>query len=56
MSSAVGVVDCGGEFRSVSAMPEFGHWELVLGSSVSGRLGGGEMLAIPPFLVRLASG
>ncbi len=56
MISTVGVDDFGGEFRSVSAIPEFGHWELVLGSSDSGLLGGGGMLAIPPFLVRLANG
>ncbi len=56
VSSAVGVVDCGGVVRRVSAMPEFGHWELVLGSSVSGLLGGGGMLAIPTVLVLLASG
>ncbi len=37
-------------------MPEFGHCQLVFGSSESGLAGGGGMLAIPPLFDFFANG
>ena len=54
LAELVAVFGGGGVFRSVSALPEFGHWALV--EAVSGHVGGGGMFAIPPLFVRLANG